>query len=372
MPIEWARLNGLDPEGAWLRPLGFISGHAAAAAVAVGRARPLGGSNLAFTWILATGLGPGRRPISVAAPLAELEAWIAQAQTGVRFARRFRSQLAAFSNPPAAWAGFPLDRPLVMGVLNVTPDSFSDGGRWFDRAGATARGHALLEAGADIIDVGGESTRPGAEPVPTDEEIRRVEPFVRALVKSGAVVSIDTRHAKVMDAALDAGARIVNDVSALTHDPGSLALIARRQAPVVLMHMRGEPQTMQRNPVYASPLIEVLQFLETRVGVCVAAGIPRENIAIDPGIGFVKLVPHNLELIAGVGAFHALGHPVVLGASRKSMIARLRTLTPEQWAITAEHEEYSHYGVFIMFRHIALHDLHHVYKIEERLLRKHW
>jgi dihydropteroate synthase len=321
MPIEWARLDGLDPEGPWLRPLGFISGHAAAAAVAVGRARPLGGSNLAFTWILATGLGPGRRPISVAAPLAELEAWIAH--TGVRFARRFRAQLAAFSNLPAAWAGFPLDHPLVMGVLNVTPDSFSDGGRWFDGAGATARGHALLEAGADIIDVGGESTRPGAVPVPKDEEIRRVEPVVRALAKSGAVVSIDTRHAMVMAAALDAGARIVNDVSALTHDPGSLALIARRQAPVVLMHMRGEPQTMQRNPVYASPLIEVLQFLETRVGVCVAAGIPRESIAIDPGIGFGKLVSHNLELIAGIGAFHGLGHPVVLGVSRKSMIARL-------------------------------------------------
>jgi len=321
MQLEWTRLDGLDPEGLWLRPLGLISGHAAAAAVAVGDARPLGGSNLAFTWILATGLGSDRRLISVAAPLAELEAWIARA--GARFACRVRSQLAAFATPQVAWAGFSLDRPLVMGVLNVTPDSFSDGGRWFDCARATARGQALLEAGADIIDVGGESTRPGAEPVPKDEEIRRVQAILRTLAQSGAVVSIDTRHAEVMDAALDAGARIVNDVSALTHDPGSLALIARRRTPVVLMHMRGEPQTMQRNPVYASPLIEVLQFLERRVGVCVAAGISRESIAIDPGIGFGKLVPHNLELIAGIGAFHALGRPVVLGASRKSMIARL-------------------------------------------------
>jgi dihydropteroate synthase len=133
-----------------------------------------------------------------------------------------------------------------------------------------------------------------------------------------------------MEAALDAGARIVNDVSALRHDPESLALIARRRAPVVLMHMRGEPRTMQRSPVYDSPLLEVLQFLEARVGVCTAAGIPRESIAIDPGIGFGKLVQHNLELLAGIGAFHALGQAVVLGVSRKSTIARLSRSEPPE------------------------------------------
>jgi dihydropteroate synthase len=217
-----------------------------------------------------------------------------------------------------------------MGVLNVTPDSFSDGGRWLHSERATSHGRALVEAGADIIDVGGESTRPEAEPLPDGEEIRRVEPVVRALAKSGAVVSIDTRHAAVMEAALDAGARIVNDVSALRHDAQSLALIARHRAPVVLMHMRGEPRTMQRNPVYHAPLVEVLEFLEARIGACAAAGIARESIAIDPGIGFGKLVPHNLELLAGIGAFHALGCAVVLGVSRKSMIGRLSRGEPPE------------------------------------------
>ena len=186
-----------------------------------------------------------------------------------------------------------------------------------------AHGRALVAAGADIIDVGGESTRPGAAELPSGEEIRRVEAVVRALAEDGAVVSIDTRHKAVMERALAAGARIVNDVSALTHDPGSLGYIAGCEAPVVLMHMRGEPLTMQREPVYASPLVEVLEYLEARIAACAAAGIPRERIVVDPGIGFGKLVPHNLELLAGIGAFHALGCGVVLGVSRKSMIARL-------------------------------------------------
>jgi dihydropteroate synthase len=186
-----------------------------------------------------------------------------------------------------------------------------------------AHGREMIAAGADIIDVGGESTRPGAAPLPHGEEIGRVEPVVRALADAGAVVSIDTRHHAVMERALAAGARIVNDVSALTADPEGLALVARRQAPVVLMHMRGEPQTMQRDPVYDFPLVEVLDYLEARIAACTAAGIPRERIVVDPGIGFGKLAPHNLELLAGLGAFHALGCPVMVGMSRKSMIARL-------------------------------------------------
>jgi dihydropteroate synthase len=210
-----------------------------------------------------------------------------------------------------------------MGVLNVTPDSFSDGGQWFDTERAIAHGRALLTAGADIIDVGGESTRPGADELRPGEEIRRVEPVVGALVESGAIVSIDTRHKAVMEAALDTGARIVNDVSALTHDAESAALIARRGASVVLMHMRGEPLTMQCDPVYDSPLIEVLEFLRVRIEGCIAAGIPSEHIAIDPGIGFGKLASHNLELLSGIASFHSLGCGLVLGVSRKSTIARL-------------------------------------------------
>jgi dihydropteroate synthase len=257
---------------------------------------------------------------SVTVPIAELEGWLAG--PGARFSERARDRLSRLSTPRLPWAGFSLARPLVMGVLNVTPDSFSDGGRWFDTERAIAHGRTLVEAGADIIDVGGESTRPGAAELPQGEEIRRVEPVVRALAEGGAVVSIDTRHKVVMERALAAGARIVNDVSALTHDPGSLAHIARCEAPVVLMHMRGEPRTMQREPVYDSPLVEVLEYLEARIAACAAAGIPRERI-VDPGIGFGKLVPHNLELLAGIGAFHALGCGVMLGVSRKSMIARL-------------------------------------------------
>jgi dihydropteroate synthase len=210
-----------------------------------------------------------------------------------------------------------------MGVLNVTPDSFSDGGQWFDAARAVAHGQALLAAGADIIDVGGESTRPGAGELYPGEEILRVEPVVRDLVESGAVVSIDTRHKAVMEAALDAGARIVNDVSALTHDAESAALIARRGASVVLMHMRGEPRTMQCDPVYDSPLIEVLEFLKLRIETCVAAGISIENLAIDPGIGFGKRVSQNLELLSGIASFHTLGCGIAVGVSRKSTIARL-------------------------------------------------
>jgi dihydropteroate synthase len=215
-----------------------------------------------------------------------------------------------------------------MGVLNVTPDSFSDGGEWFDTERALAHGRALLMAGADIIDVGGESTRPGAGELHPGEEVLRVEPVVRALVESGAVVSIDTRHKPVMEAALDAGARIVNDVSALTHDADSAAMISRRGASVVLMHMRGEPRTMQCDPVYNSALIEVLEFLKGRIEACVAAGIPRGDIAIDPGVGFGKRLTHNLELLSAIASFHALGCGIVVGVSRKSTIARLSHSEP--------------------------------------------
>ncbi len=328
MRLDWTRFEAVDAQRLWLRPLALTSGAAAAEALASGHARPLAGPNLAFTLIAALGLGADRRPVSLTAPIAEFEAWIARG--GTRFAERARQQLARLSAPRGSWAGFPLDSPLVMGVLNVTPDSFSDGGRWFDPERAAAHGHALREAGADIIDVGGELTRPGAGVLSADEEIRRVEPVVRALAQSGAVVSIDTRRQAVMEAALAAGARIVNDVSALTHDPASRAVVAGLRAPVVLMHMRGEPETMQRNPVYDSPLIEVLEFLEARIAACTTAGIARDHIVIDPGIGFGKGVAHNLELLAGIGAFHALGCGIVVGVSRKSTIARLSRGEPPE------------------------------------------
>ena len=319
--LDWAQLDKVAADRLWLRPLGLLCGYATREAVAAGLARPLAGADLAFTLVAALGLGSDGRLASVTAPISELEGWLGG--PGVRFAERSRDRLSRLSTPRLPWAGFSLARPLVMGVLNVTPDSFSDGGRWFDAERAIAYGRTLVDAGADIIDVGGESTRPGAAELPPGAEIRRVEAVVHALAESGAVVSIDTRRKAVMERALAVGARIVNDVSALAHDPGSLAYIARCEAPVVLMHMRGEPRTMQREPVYDSPLVEVLEYLEARITACAAAGIPRERIVVDPGIGFGKRVPHNLELLAGIGAFHALGCGVVLGVSRKSMIARL-------------------------------------------------
>jgi dihydropteroate synthase len=328
MRVSWRLLEEIEADRLWLRPLGLISGHAAVEAIASGRARPLAGPDLAFTFVAALGLGSDRRTVSVVAPIAEFERWMGAA--GLRFAHRASAQLALISVPRPPWAGFDMDRPLVMGVLNVTPDSFSDGGQWFDTERAVAHGRTMLAAGADIVDIGGESTRPGAYELAPAEEIRRVQPVVDALAQAGAVVSIDTRHRAVMEAALDAGARIVNDVSALTHNADSASIIARRGASVVLMHMRGEPGTMQRDPVYDSPLVEVQEFLEARIEACVAAGIPRENIAVDPGIGFGKLLPHNLELMAGIAAFHTLGRPIVLGVSRKSTIARLSRGEPPQ------------------------------------------
>ena len=319
--IDWTGLDAIAADQLWLRPLGLLSGQAAAEAVATGQARVLAGSGIAFTLVAACGLGTDRRPAMVTARVPELEAWLAG--SGARLAQRAADQLAALSARRPPWAGLAFDRPLVMGVLNVTPDSFSDGGRWLEPERAVAHGRALVEAGADIIDVGGESTRPGAAASPPGEEIRRVEPVVRMLADLGAVVSIDTRHHAVMERALAAGARIVNDISALTHEPASLGLVAGGRAPVVLMHMLGEPGTMQRHPVYDWPLVEVLEFLEARIAACATAGIPRERIVVDPGIGFGKSVRHNLDLLAGIGAFHALGCGVVIGVSRKSMIARL-------------------------------------------------
>ncbi len=224
---------------------------------------------------------------------------------------------------PLAWAGMPLDRPRIMGVVNVTPDSFSDGGETPCTARAIARGRAMLEAGAAIIDVGGESTRPGAAPLPVGEELRRVVPVVAALAVDGALISIDTRHATVMRAAIDAGARIVNDVSALTGDAESLAVVAAREVSVVLMHMQGEPRTMQQAPRYDDAPVDVARWLAGRVAASAAAGIARHRIAVDPGIGFGKTVEHNLQILAHLDVLRALEVAIVVGVSRKSFIARI-------------------------------------------------
>ena len=215
------------------------------------------------------------------------------------------------------FGGIPLDRPLVMGIVNVTPDSFSDGGDTFAHEDAIARGLQQMKDGADIIDVGGESTRPGAQPVSPEEEIRRIVPVVSALAKAGAIVSIDTRHAAVMTEAVVAGARVINDVSALHGDPESMDVAARSGADIVLMHMRGTPQTMRAHANYMNVVEEVFAYLSARVAACEAAGIARTRLAIDPGFGFGKLADDNERLLAGLNRFRALGCPIVVGLSRK-------------------------------------------------------
>lgn len=207
--------------------------------------------------------------------------------------------------------------PLVMGVVNVTPDSFSDGGRWYDHAAAVAHGLRLVEEGAAVIDVGGESTRPGAEPVPPDEELRRVIPVVEALALHTRV-SIDTRHAEVAEAALAAGATLLNDVSASLHD---VAAAAGRGVGFIAMHMQGEPRTMQDDPRYGDVVAEVAAFLLERADAAAAAGV--EEVWVDPGIGFGKTLQHNLALLAHLDRIVAAGYPVVIGTSRKGFLGRL-------------------------------------------------
>ena len=302
----------------WLRPDALLTGSTARDAIAQGLALPLAGGTTVFTRVevmarqndgIATALAPVRR----------IQYWANQLDEARR--ARIEAQLARASEQRCHWAGLPLDRPLIMGIVNATPDSFYRGSG-DDAEAAIALGQAMHDAGADILDIGAESTRPGAAPVSEDEELRRLEPVVRALAASGAVLSVDTRHAKVMAAALAWGARIINDVSALEGE-GSLDIVAKTGAPVVIMHMRGEPATMQREPHYVLASLDVADYLAQRVAACEAAGIPRHRIVVDPGIGFGKTIEHNLEILARLTLFHALGCGVLIGVSRKSTIGRV-------------------------------------------------
>ena len=234
--------------------------------------------------------------------------------------------LAALTRPRPAVAGLPGDRTAIMGILNVTPDSFSDGGRHAAPDAAVAAARAMAAAGADIVDIGAESTRPGAAPVDAATERARLAAVLPGLV--GLNWSIDTRKASVMGQALDAGAALVNDVSALGYDPDALALVAARGCPVVLMHAQGQPETMQADPVYGDALLDVYDWLAARIALCEAAGIARARIIADPGIGFGKTLAHNLALLRGLTLFHGLGVPLLLGASRKALIGRLAGPAP--------------------------------------------
>ncbi len=231
-----------------------------------------------------------------------------------------------------------LVRPLIMGIVNVTPDSFSDGGACFDAGSAIAHALKLAEAGADILDVGGESTRPGAQPVPAGEEMRRVLPVLSALADKLLVVSIDTQKPEVMRAAIAAGAAMVNDVAAL-RTPGALDAVSASDAAVCLMHMQGEPRSMQQAPAYANVVDDVRAFLQERVAACEAAGIARERLLVDPGFGFGKTLAHNLALLARLDRIADLGVPVLAGLSRKAMLGALtgRDVHGREFAGVAAH-----------------------------------
>jgi dihydropteroate synthase len=224
------------------------------------------------------------------------------------------------------WLCRPDRPPLLMGVVNVTPDSFSDGGQFFDPDLAVRHAQTLVAQGADLIDVGGESTRPGSQPTPAEEQIRRAVPVIRRLREcktNPPTVSIDTTRAAVAEAALDAGADLVNDISAGRDDPALLPLAARRGVPVILMHMQGTPATMQLNPSYQDVVAEVQAFLRERIAAARSVGIDADRVLVDPGIGFGKTVAHNLELLRRLAEFQALGRPVVLGTSRKGFIGKI-------------------------------------------------
>ena len=305
-----------------LTPEGLVGGPAALALCEAGGALALAGGPLAFTHARLTGVdAPDHEPFSV----SDLRRWIAR-EAGMGDDGP-ATLVEAVSEPRRDFAGLTLAgagvRPRLMGICNVTPDSFSDGGDHADPSAAIGFAMTLAEAGAEIIDVGGESTRPGAAPVSVEAEIDRVVPVVAALAANGLTVSIDTRRAPVMRAAVAAGAAIINDVSALSDDPDSLRVAVELGVPVILMHMQGTPATMQDDPQYADVVSEVYDALAARMSACLDAGIPRGRIAIDPGFGFGKTVDHNVALLAGLARFHGLGCAVAIGVSRKSFIGAL-------------------------------------------------
>ncbi|HYD36526.1 MAG TPA: dihydropteroate synthase [Allosphingosinicella sp.] len=302
----------------YLRPTAFVDapfGHD-------GKVARLAGGMLWFAAVERVTLDGDRRVESELVPVERIEA--AAAVLGAEAERAWCNLTAP--RPPLKLREriVRLDQPQVVAILNVTPDSFSDGGR-FEEAGAAARaGFDMAEAGAAIVDVGGESTRPGAKPVWEGDEIDRLLPAVAALAAGGTAVSIDTRKSAVMEAALGAGAAMVNDVSALTFDGRSAEAVARAGCPVVLMHHQGTPETMQVSPAYAKPvLFAVYDWLEARIAAAEAAGIERSGIVLDPGLGFGKTVQHNLDLMNGLALLHGLGCPLMVGASRKRMIGAL-------------------------------------------------
>jgi dihydropteroate synthase len=297
-------------ETLYLRPIGLLYGVAANAAGAGGVALPLAGGPIAFAAaeLIEGEAGSARRQIFTARALAEAR------DTDLA------GLLKRVTAPRPPFAEIALDRPVLMGIVNVTPDSFSDGGLYDSKEDAIVHAAELAAAGAAIVDIGGESTRPGSDQVEEGEELARIVPVIEGLNGLRAVISIDTRKATVAQAAAKAGAKIFNDVSALNFDPDSLKTAVATGLAVVLMHAQGEPKTMQDDPRYADVVLDVFDYLKARIEAAVAAGIDRSRIAADPGLGFGKTLAHNLALLAHTSLLHGLGVPLLIGASRKRFI----------------------------------------------------
>jgi dihydropteroate synthase len=302
-----------------LRPTAFVDspfGHD-------GKVARLAGGLCWFAAVELLGVEGNKRVSSELAPVEGIEE---------RFDDDMAGQWKALTSPrPPLQLGertVRLDQPQVMGIVNATPDSFSDGGQFADASAAAEAGARMAAQGAALIDVGGESTRPGAKPVWEGDEIERIVPAIRQLAAAGSAVSADTRKADVMTAAIEAGARLINDVSALTYDERAAGVVAAAGIPVILMHHQGTPEAMQDDPRYEDVLVEVYLWLQDRIAAAETAGIARDKILIDPGFGFGKNVGHNLELVNGLALFHSLGCPIVVGASRKRTIGALSNEAP--------------------------------------------
>ena len=317
------------PSTLYLRPAGLMSGAVAERAIALGHALPLAGGAFAFAAVAVTARRSTGERWDWDADVGTLRDWVADESPAL--AEGVARRLDALTKPRAATERLVGRGPggvALMGIVNVTPDSFSDEGAHSGAEAAIDHGHRLAEAGAAILDVGGESTRPGAETIAVQEELDRVIPVIEALSAAGRTVSVDTRKAPVMRAAVSAGARLINDVSGLAYDPDAPKTAAELAVPVVLMHMRGGPETMRDLARYDDPLLEVYDELEAALGRAMDAGIGADALLVDPGIGFAKTLPHNLAVLGGLALYHGLGCPIVLGVSRKSMIADIAGPTP--------------------------------------------
>jgi len=321
-PNKLATFPEVVPDSArlYLRPVELDTREPAMRSLGADESLTLAGGRFAFRACEVIFRDKGR-VIRVQSPIREIKAWSKKISNHAH--DRVTTLIERLAAPRVDHAGRPLTRPLIMGIVNVTPDSFSDGGEFSNLQSAIVHAQSLASAGADILDIGGESSRPGARPVAAADELRRVLPVIEALAAAPVdaakpALSVDTRHADVMTAALHAGATIINDITALTGDRRSLTAAGAAQE-VVLMHMQGEPRTMNENPVYDDVVLDVFDFLEERVDACVAAGIERRRLIVDPGIGFGKKVEHNLEILRSLALFHGIGCPIMLGVSRKGL-----------------------------------------------------